>query len=75
MLEGLLNMPEAAPGIALCAYGSSSSQQHIREVYDEVAWVLQDAGLATLLVNLLTADEETLNSQTGFFDINVSIFS
>ncbi len=64
-------MPETAQGIVLCPYGGASRQQG----YHEVAQVLQDAGLATLLFNLLTPEDEALDRQTGFFDSNVSIFS
>jgi putative phosphoribosyl transferase len=70
-LNGSLSMPETAQGIVLCPYGGANRQQW----YNEIVQPLHDAGLATLLFNLLTPEEEELDKQTGFFDSNVSIFS
>jgi dienelactone hydrolase len=54
-LEGMLSMPEAACGIILFAHGSGSSRFSPRNNY--VARALQQAGLATLLFDLLTEPE------------------
>jgi len=54
-LEGLLSLPEAARGIILFAHGSGSSRFSPRNNY--VARALQQAGLATLLFDLLTDPE------------------
>lgn len=54
-LEGMLSLPEAARGIILFAHGSGSSRFSPRNNY--VARALQQAGLATLLFDLLTEPE------------------
>lgn len=55
-LQGDLIVPSGAKGIVLFAHGSGSSRKSPRNRF--VAGVLQRAGLATLLFDLLTADEE-----------------
>jgi putative phosphoribosyl transferase len=64
-LDGLLSLPKAAAGIVLFAHGSGSSRFSPRNNY--VAKALQDAGLATLLFDLLT-DEESAD-RARVFDI------
>jgi pimeloyl-ACP methyl ester carboxylesterase len=68
-LQGDLAVPDSALGIVLFAHGSGSGRYSPRNRY--VAQVLQEAGLATLLMDLLTSDEEAYDSQTGVlrFDI------
>jgi dienelactone hydrolase len=56
LLDADLNKPEAAKGIIVFAHGSGSSRHSPRNKY--VAETLQRDGLATLLVDLLTCDEE-----------------
>jgi putative phosphoribosyl transferase len=56
MLEGMLEIPEGAPGIVLFAHGSGSSRLSPRN--NHVARVLRDAGLGTLLIDLLTQQED-----------------
>jgi dienelactone hydrolase len=60
MLEGDLHVPEQAQGIVLFAHGSGSSRHSPRN--RQVARVLNDAGLATLLVDLLTREEERIDA-------------
>lgn len=55
-LEGALAIPEGAEGIVLFAHGSGSSRHSPRNNY--VAEVLRRAGLATLLMDLLTKEED-----------------
>jgi len=62
ILEGNLNAPEAARGIVLFAHGSGSSRHSPRNRF--VAAELQKAGLATLLIDLLTPDEEAIDLRT-----------
>lgn len=62
VLEGNLTIPEGARGIVVFAHGSGSSRHSPRNRY--VAQVLNNAGLATLLFDLLTADEEIIDEQT-----------
>ncbi|WP_094584116.1 dienelactone hydrolase family protein [Synechococcus sp. BO 8801] len=58
-LDGVLTLPEPAAGLVLFAHGSGSSRLSRRNRY--VASVLVDAGLATLLLDLLTAAEERID--------------
>lgn len=70
-LEGNLDVPEGARGIILFAHGSGSSRHSPRNRY--VAQVLCKSGLATLLIDLLTAEEEVVDMQTAHlrFDIDL----
>ncbi len=68
-LHGDLAVPEGSQGIVLFAHGSGSSRMSPRNRF--VAQVLMDAGLATLLMDLLTVDEEAADMRSGHlrFDI------
>jgi len=55
-LAGYLTVPQNAPGIVVFAHGSGSSRHSPRNRY--VASVLTEAGLGTLLFDLLTPEEE-----------------
>jgi len=68
-LRGLLGIPSDARGVVLFAHGSGSGRLSSRNNF--VARSLQDAGLATLLIDLLTEDEERADARTGHlrFDI------
>lgn len=70
-LDGDLCIPEGATGIVLFAHGSGSSRFSPRNRY--VAQVLRNAGLATLLFDLLTSQEEAIDMRTGHlrFDIRL----
>jgi putative phosphoribosyl transferase len=57
VLDGSLDVPPEARGIVLFAHGSGSGRHSPRNVH--VAGVLQEAGFATLLFDLLTEDEAT----------------
>jgi dienelactone hydrolase len=63
VLQGSLALPREARGVVLFAHGSGSSRLSPRNRY--VASVLQEAGLATLLFDLLTPDEERIDDVTG----------
>lgn len=65
LLEGRLDVPENPIGVVVFAHGSGSSRHSPRNQY--VAKVLQDAGLATLLLDLLTVHEE--RDRRRVFDI------
>ncbi len=71
MLEGNLSLPGDASGVVLFAHGSGSSRHSPRNRY--VARLLNEAKLATLLVDLLTPDEEAIDLRTAQirFDINL----
>ena len=66
-LEGLFEVPKQASGIVLFAHGSGSSRLSPRNNY--VAKELRGAGLGTLLVDLLTAEEDAEYARR--FDIAV----
>lgn len=70
-LEGNLVIPENPVGIVLFAHGSGSSRHSPRNRH--VAQFLQCTHLATLLIDLLTTDEETIDQRTRHlrFDIDL----
>jgi putative phosphoribosyl transferase len=59
ILEGNLIIPKVAEGIVVVAHGSGSSRHSPRNQY--VAEVLNNAGLAMLLTDLLTKEEEEVD--------------
>lgn len=63
ILEGMLKIPRSASGIVLFAHGSGSSRFSPRNNF--VADVLNEAGLATLLIDLLSKQEDEVY-QTRF---------
>jgi len=69
-LDGNIFIPKNAQGIVLFAHGSGSGRHSPRNKY--VAEVLNKAGLGTLLIDLLTQEEEKIDDQTAQlrFDID-----
>src|SRR6266545_2088850 len=69
-LEGSLAVPERASAVVVFAHGSGSSRHSPRNRH--VAGVLHGAGIATLLLDLLTPSEEQVDRRTGLlrFDID-----
>ena len=63
VLDADIVVPQPAAGVVLFAHGSGSSRHSPRNVY--VAGELQDAGLATVLVDLLTPEEERVDAITA----------
>ena len=62
VLSGNLTIPQKAIAIVLFAHGSGSSRHSPRNQF--VARTLNDAGLATLLFDLLTQEEEATDMYT-----------
>lgn len=62
LLRGDLALPHPGKGLVLFAHGSGSSRLSPRNRF--VAGVLQESGLGTLLLDLLTADEEKVDRRT-----------
>ena len=62
-LEGELKLPQGANGVVLFAHGSGSSRHSPRNQF--VAQVIRDAGVGTLLFDLLTKQEEAIDAYTG----------
>ncbi len=71
VLSGDLAIPPDATGIVVFAHGSGSSRKSVRNRY--VAGVIQAAGVATLLFDLLTREEEIEEMYTRHlrFDIDL----
>ncbi|MGH9586886.1 MAG: dienelactone hydrolase family protein [Acidobacteriaceae bacterium] len=72
-LEGELRVPREVRGIVLFAHGSGSSRHSPRNQY--VARVLQDAGIATLLFDLLTPEEDALDKRTAELRFNIALLA
>src|SRR5919197_289641 len=73
VLEGDLNIPKNAQGVVIFAHGSGSSRHSPRNRY--VAQVLQNEGIATLLIDLLTEKEEEVDLQTWHFRFDIGLLS
>jgi dienelactone hydrolase len=71
VLDADIVVPETARGVVLFAHGSGSSRHSPRNRY--VAGELQSAGLATVLADLLTPEEERVDARTAAlrFDIDL----
>src|SRR6516165_620428 len=72
-LEGDLAIPEGARGIVLFAHGSGSSRQSPRNRF--VAETLLDGGLATLLFDLLTEEEEYQERLTRHLRFDIGLLA
>lgn len=72
-LEGSLVVPPAATGVVLFAHGSGSSRHSTRNQF--VARRLQSDGLATLLIDLLTADEERVDEVTRHVRFDIALLA
>jgi len=72
-LAGDLTVPAGANGVVLFAHGSGSSRASPRNVW--VAARLARAGLATLLFDLLTSDEERRDIQTREHRFDIPLLS
>jgi len=70
-LEGELSVPAAATGVVLFAHGSGSSRRSPRNQF--VARTIREAGVGTLLFDLLTQEEEGVDISTRHlrFDIRL----
>lgn len=69
LIEGDLTIPAKAAGLVLFAHGSGSSRFSKRNRF--VARVLQGGGYATLLLDLLTNDEEAIDDETREYRFDV----
>jgi putative phosphoribosyl transferase len=73
ILRGDLVIPANALGMVLFAHGSGSSRHSRRNRF--VAGVLQAAGLATLLMDLLTAEEDAVDQVTRELRFDIDLLS
>lgn len=72
-LEANLLIPQRSEGIIVFAHGSGSDRHSPRN--QSVAGKLNEDGLATLLLDLLTADEEKLDNQTRQLRFDIDLLS
>lgn len=73
VLEGSLAIPDGAEGIVLFAHGSGSSRHSPRNLF--VATTLQKSGLATLLLDLLTPEEEAADLRTRHLRFDIELLA
>ncbi len=72
-LEGELELPENATGLVLFAHGSGSSRHSPRNQL--VARALRSSGIGTLLMDLLTVDEEQSDFDTRQFRFDIELLA
>jgi dienelactone hydrolase len=72
-LDGTLSVPADAQGIVIFAHGSGSSRFSSRNRY--VASHLNRARLATLLFDLLTREEETIDARTAELRFDIALLA
>jgi putative phosphoribosyl transferase len=72
-LSGILTTPRVPRGIVLFAHGSGSSRHSPRNRL--VATTLNRAGLGTLLFDLLTPEEESVDESTREFRFNIALLA
>lgn len=72
-LDGDLSIPAAPKGLVLFAHGSGSSRHSPRNRY--VAEVLNEHSLGTLLVDLLTAEEELEDEVTAQLRFDIGLLT
>jgi dienelactone hydrolase len=77
VIEGNLTIPKTidkdVKGIVIFAHGSGSSRHSPRNKY--VAKVLNDAGIVTLLIDLLTSEEEKVDDYTLEHRFNIKLLA
>jgi pimeloyl-ACP methyl ester carboxylesterase len=72
-VQGDLRIPSAAEGIVVFAHGSGSGRHSPRNQF--VADVLVSTGLATLLIDLLTEDEEIIDRRTAELRFDIPLLA
>jgi putative phosphoribosyl transferase len=73
ILEGGLAVPDGARGVVLFAHGSGSSRHSPRNRF--VAGALREGGLATLLLDLLTPEEEAVDARTRQLRFDIALLA
>ena len=73
LIDGTLNVPEKARGIVLFAHGSGSGRLSSRNRF--VAQKMQESGFATLLMDLLTKEEEVIDERTRQFRFDIYLLA
>jgi dienelactone hydrolase len=72
-IEGTLEVPGGAHGVVIFAHGSGSSRHSPRN--RRVASLLNDRGFATLLMDLLTSEEEEVDNRTAALRFDVALLA
>lgn len=72
-LEGMVSIPQEAMGLVLFVHGRGSSRHSPRNQF--VAQTLQEGGLATLLFDLLTPEEEQIDQRTRHLRFDVDLLA
>lgn len=72
-LNGDLEIPPNARGMVVFAHGSGSSRHSPRNQY--VARQLERRGFATLLIDLLTLEEEAVDRRTGHIRFDITLLA
>src|SRR5438067_2945975 len=72
-LDGELSVPRGARGVILFAHGSGSSRHSPRNQY--VARVIREAGIGTLLFDLLTREEEAVDLYTRHLRFDIGLLA
>ena len=72
-LRGDLSIPTGAQGVVLFAHGSGSSRHSPRNQF--VARTIRDAGVGTLLFDLLTKEEESIDTRTGQLRFDIGLLA
>jgi dienelactone hydrolase len=72
-LDGNLTIVDGATALVLFAHGSGSSRHSPRNQF--VARTLNNSGLATLLFDLLTPDEELIDVRTAELRFNIGLLA
>src|SRR5881397_1270427 len=72
-LDGNLTIVDEATALVLFAHGSGSSRHSPRNQF--VARVLNNSGLATLLFDLLTPEEEAIDARTAELRFNIKLLA
>ena len=72
-LEGNLLIPDGATGVVMFAHGSGSSRFSSRNRY--VADVLRRSGVGTLLIDLLTREEEAVDMRTAHLRFDIALLA
>jgi putative phosphoribosyl transferase len=73
IINGNLEIPEGSEGIVVFAHGSGSSRFSPRNNY--VAKLMNKSSLATLLIDLLTSEEEAADIYSGKYRFDVDLLA
>ena len=73
ILQGDLSIPAGAQGVVLFAHGSGSSRHSPRNQF--VARTIREAGVGTLLFDLLTREEEAIDVDTRHLRFDIGLLA